>query len=89
MIYGLSPVIEIAKPGKIVIERIDRPGEKFEANLTAKMLVKGRFYDLAAPASRSQPAAPSRHGRIAARGVQGRSAARSGASPIVGRLVRL
>jgi len=90
VIYGLSPVIEIAKPGKIVIERIDRPGEKFEANLTAKMLVKGRFYDLAA-AGKSLAAG----GTYAATAGSQRkefkvdAAARSGASPIVGRLVRL
>ena len=90
VIYGLSPVIEIAKPGKIVIERIDRPGEKFEANLTAKMLVKGRFYDLAT-AGKSLAAG----GTYAATAGSQRAefkvdpAARSGASPIVGRLVRL
>jgi len=90
VIYGLSPVIEIAKPGKIVIERIDRPGEKIEANVTAKMLVKGRFYDLAA-AGKSLAAG----GTYAATAGSQRkefkvdAAARSGASPIVGRLVRL
>ena len=90
VIYGLSPVIEIAKPGKIVIERIDRPGEKFEANLTAKVLVKGRFYDLAA-AGKSLAAG----GTYAVTAGSQRAefkvdpAARSGASPIVGRLVRL
>lgn len=47
-IYSLSPVIEVAEPGKLVIERIDRPGERYEAMLAAKSLVKGRFHDFAA-----------------------------------------
>ena len=47
VIYGLSPIIELAKPGKLVIERIDLPGERIESAVTAKSLVKGKFYDLA------------------------------------------
>src|SRR5262245_8332569 len=88
VIYGLSPVIEIAKPGKIVIERIDRPGEKIEANVTAKMLVKGRFYDLAA-AGKSLAAGGIYSATAGSQRKEFRvdAAARSGASPIVGRLV--
>jgi hypothetical protein len=90
VIYGLSPVIEMAKPGKVVIERIDLPGERFEANVSAKMLVKGKFYDLAV-AGKSLAAG----GTYAAIAGSQRAefkvdpAARPGASPIVGRLVRL
>lgn len=90
VIYGQSPVIELAKPGRVVIERIDVPGERIEANVTAKMLVKGRFYDLVTAGKSLAPG-----GTYAASFGSQRtefkvdSAARAGASPIVGRLVRL
>jgi hypothetical protein len=90
VIYGLSPVVELAKPGKLVIERIDLPGERIEANVSARMLVKGKFYDLAATGKSLAPG-----GTYAATVGSRRTEfkvdplARPGASPIVGRLVRL
>jgi hypothetical protein len=90
VIYGLSPVIELAKPGKLVIERIDLPGERIEASVTAKSLVKGKFYDLAAAGKSLMPG-----GTYAATSGSQKTVfkidplARPGASPIVGRLVRL
>jgi hypothetical protein len=47
-IYSLSPLIDVIEPGKLIIERIDRPGERYEATLSADSLVKKRFHDLAA-----------------------------------------
>lgn len=90
VIYGLSPVIELAQPGRIVIERIDVPGERIEATLNAKALVKGKFYDLAAAGKSLMPG-----GTYAATVGSRRTEfkvdqlARPGASPVVGRLVRL
>lgn len=90
VVYGLSPVLQLAKPGKLVIERIDLPGERIEANVSAKMLVKGKFYDLATAGKSLAPG-----GTYAATAGSQRSEfkvdplARPGASPIVGRLVRL
>jgi hypothetical protein len=90
VVYGLSPIIQLAKPGKLVIERIDLPGERIEADVSAKMLVKGKFYDLAAAGKSLAPG-----GTYAATVGSQRSEfkvdplARPGASPIVGRLVRL
>jgi hypothetical protein len=90
VVYGLSPVIQLAKPGKLVIERIDLPGERIETNVSAKMLVKGKFYDLAAAGKSLAPG-----GTYAAVVGSQRTEfkvdplARPGASPIVGRLVRL
>ena len=90
VIFGLSPMIELAQPGKIVIERIDVPGERIEATLSAKTLVKGRFYDLAAAGKSLMPG-----GTYAATLGSRRTVfkvdamARPGASPIVGRLIRL
>ena len=90
VVYGLSPVIQLAKPGKLVIERIDAPGDRIEANVSVKMLVKGKFYDLAAAGKSLAPG-----GTYAAIAGSQRTEfkvdplARPGASPIVGRLVRL
>lgn len=90
VIYGLSPVLELAKPGKVVIERIDQPGERIEANVSAKMLVKGKFYDLAA-AGKTLAAGGTYAAVAGSQRTEFRidPAARPGTSPIVGRLVRL
>jgi hypothetical protein len=47
-IYALSPVIEVTEHGKLLIERVDKPGERYEAMLSKGSLVKERFHDLAA-----------------------------------------
>lgn len=47
-IYALSPVIEVTELGKLLIERVDKPGERYEATLSKGSLVKERFHDLAA-----------------------------------------
>jgi hypothetical protein len=90
VIYGLSPVIELKKPGKVVIERTDRPGEKIEADVSAKMLVKGKFYDLAA-AGKALAAGGTYVATAGSQRTEFRvdPTARPGAAPIVGRLVRL
>jgi hypothetical protein len=46
-LYGLSPVFEVRPPGKIVIERLDQPGERHEIVVTEQQLVRGAFLDLA------------------------------------------
>ena len=33
-LYGVSPMIEVDGPGKLVIERTDKPGEQYEATLS-------------------------------------------------------
>jgi hypothetical protein len=89
-IHGLSPILELAQPGKIVIERTDAPGERFELVVTSKMLVKGKFYDLSSAGKALTPG-----GSYAAIAGSRKSLfridlqARPGASPVVGRLVRL
>jgi hypothetical protein len=90
VVYGLSPVIELTSPGKLLIERIDVPGERYETAVTAKMLVKGKFYDLATTGRTLMP------GGTYAAALGTRKTvfkvdpfAHPGAGPIVGRLVRL
>lgn len=90
VIYGLSPMLELTQPGKIVVERIDVPGERIEAVVTAKMLVKGKFYDLASAGKSLMPGG-TYAATVGARKVvfSVDALARPGASPVVGRLVRL
>ena len=54
-LYGLSPLIEVAGVGKLVIERTDKPGEQYEATLSQSSLLKGRFYDLARANTQLKP----------------------------------
>ena len=90
MLFGRSPVVEVAAPGSLSIERIDRDGERFVLNVAADQLVHGRFYDFA------------KWGRkLTAGGVYRMSEgghdvvfkidphARPGNTPIVGRLLRM
>lgn len=47
-IYGLSPLFEVTEPGTLVVERIDKPGERYETKLSTGSLTKAKFHDLAA-----------------------------------------
>jgi hypothetical protein len=89
-LYGLSPVIEIKGGGTLVIERVDQPGERHELAIASQQLVNGAFYDLARVGT-----ALAAGGIYRAR-VNGRQLvfkidpdAKPGASPVVGRLLRL
>jgi hypothetical protein len=46
-LYGLSPVFEVRPPGKLVVERLDQPGERHEITVTERELVRGAFLDFA------------------------------------------
>jgi hypothetical protein len=89
-LYGLSPLIDLRGGGKLLLERLDQPGERLEIDVPANQLVRGTFYDCA------------KHGQSLARGgiyratADGRSVvfkvdpmAQPGASPLAGRLLRL
>lgn len=52
LIYSQSPVIEVEEYGQLVIERLDRPGERYEAKLSKESLIKAKFHDLAAANAR-------------------------------------
>jgi hypothetical protein len=54
-VFSLTPMIDVAEPGKLVIERTDKPGERHEATLTRASLVKDRFYDLASADTQLKP----------------------------------
>lgn len=89
-IYGLSPILELKGPGKLVLERLDQQGERHEITVGKKALLRGKFYDFA-KARKSLTAGASYLARI---GDQETifsidPAAKPGATPVVGRLVRL
>ena len=44
-IYGLSPILEVKGPGRLVVERLDKQGERHEVMVEKNSLLRGRFYD--------------------------------------------
>ena len=46
-LYGLSPVFEVRPPGKLVVDRLDQPGERHEIAVTEPQLMRGAFLDFA------------------------------------------
>jgi len=89
-LYGLSPVIETTGRGKLVVERLDTKGERYDVNLTPASLVRGKFYDFAKTGRALQPGGTYEVSQGARKAVflVDRNA-QSGATPIIGRLVRL
>jgi hypothetical protein len=47
VLHGLTPMVGITERGKLVIERLDVKGERYEVDLTSAPLAHGKFYDLA------------------------------------------
>src|SRR5258705_4621402 len=46
-LYGLSPVVETTGRGRLVVERLDVKGERYDVDLTPASVVRGKFYDFA------------------------------------------
>jgi hypothetical protein len=88
-LYGLSPMIEIKDRGPLIVERLDKPGERYEVPIRRDSLLRGRFYDFAKSGKALVP-----NGLYAAQvGAQTvvfkvDAQAKRGPTPIVGRLVR-
>jgi hypothetical protein len=89
-LYGSSPLIELNGRGPLVIARLDTKGEYFNFDIDQDMLLRGRFLDLAIAGKSLSP------GGVYGARWQKRlvvfkidSAARPGATPILGRLLRL
>ena len=90
MLYGRSPFLETSGHGKLVVERLDAKGERYEIDLAATPLVRGKFYDFAKSGISLNPggtytASLGSHQTVFA--IDRR--AEPGATPIIGRLVRL
>jgi hypothetical protein len=89
-LHGLSPMVETRGHGRLVVERLDIQGERYEVDLSAASVIHGRFYDFAKSGTALQPG-----GTYAmSLGSQRRvfvvdREAEPGPAPIIGRLVRL
>ena len=88
-LYGLSPVIDIKGGGHLVIERLDQPGERLEADIAGQQLFRGSFYDFA-KAGKTLAAGGVYRASVGARQVVFKvdPYARAGAEPVIGRLLR-
>lgn len=89
-LYGLSPMVETTGRGKLVVERLDLKGERYDVDLAAASVVHRKFYDFARTGTTLTP------GGIYAASLGSRRTvfsvdqqAEPGQAPIVGRLVRL
>jgi len=89
-LYGLSPVVDLRGGGRLVVERLDKPGERLDVRVASTDLEYGSFYDFAR-AGHSLSA-----GGIYRASANGHkvvfkidAAARPGEAPIAGRLLLL
>ena len=46
-LYGLSPLFRLPGPGKLTVERLDKPGEKIVLAIASGDLARKHFYDFA------------------------------------------
>jgi hypothetical protein len=54
-LYGLSPVIETTGRGKLLVERLDVKGERYDVDLAKSPMVRGKFYDFAKTGTALKP----------------------------------
>jgi hypothetical protein len=54
-LYGLSPVIETTGRGKLLVERLDVKGERYDVDLAKAPMVRGKFYDFAKTGTALKP----------------------------------
>ena len=89
-LYGLSPVFEVRPPGKLLVERLDQPGEHHEIAVTEQALVRGAFLDFAKSGVALAPGGVYR-AKLADREIVFKidPDAKPGDAPLVGRLARL
>jgi hypothetical protein len=83
-------VFEVRPPGKLVIERLDQPGERYEIAVTEAQLVRGAFLDFAKSDVVLAPGGIYR-AKLADREIVFKidPDAKAGEAPLVGRLARL
>lgn len=89
-LYGLSPVFELRPPGKLVVERLDKPGERHEVAVTERELISGAFFDCGKAGVAFAPGGLYR-AKFADQAIVFKidPDAKAGDAPLVGRLVRL
>jgi hypothetical protein len=89
-LYGQSPVIEMKGGGTLIIERIDRPDERYEVVIAAKELVNGSFYDMA-KTDKTLTAGGTYRASVGDREIMFKvdAQAKPGPTPVIGRLLRI
>lgn len=89
-LHGRAPLVELPRAATLTIERLDAPGAAFRITASASDLARGRFLDLATRGVELAPGGLYR-AQAADRSVVFRvaSTAEPGASPLLGRLLRL
>ncbi len=89
-VYGVSPMLEVKGPGTLLIQRTDQQGDRRELTVSARSLAHGRFYDLAKTGTALTPGANYLAILGSAKAVfRVDPRAKPGATPVVGRLLRL
>jgi hypothetical protein len=90
VLHGQSPIVSTSERGKLVVERLDVKGERYEVDLANAQLAHGRFYDLGKSNIALQPGGAysiTLKSKFAAFVVDPN--ATPGAGPVIGRLVTL
>ena len=54
-LYGLSPIVETTGRGKLVVERLDLKGERYDVDLATASLARKKFYDFARTGTTLKP----------------------------------
>jgi hypothetical protein len=90
VLHGLSPIVATSGHGRLVVERLDVKGERYDVNLSPSTTTRGKFYDFARTNITLKPggtySAKSNSRQIV---FQIDTGATAGAGPIIGRLVSL
>jgi hypothetical protein len=90
VLHGQSPIVSIPERGKLVVERLDVKGERYEVDLANAQPTGGRFYDLTRSNIALAPGGAysiTLNSKFAAFVVDPNAA--PGAGPVIGRLVTL
>ena len=88
VLHGLSPIVSTSERGKLVVERLDVKGERYEVDLAKAQPSRGKFYDLAKNHIALKPGGAysmTVNSKFTAFVVD--SGATPGAGPVIGRLV--
>jgi len=90
VLHGLSPIVATSGRGRLVVERLDVKGERYDVNLSPATTTHGKFYDFAGTRIALKPggmySATSNSKQVVFR-ID--TDATPGAGPIIGRLVTL
>jgi hypothetical protein len=90
ILYGQAPLVEVTKGSTVVIERVDKTGERYEITGDGVKLVRGVFYDFAQDNKNLVPAGlyTATSGSVKVL-FQVDPDAQPGRTPAAGRLIRL